>query len=230
VTVVSGLTDGGSFRLRTAGALTVGGFDGFDGVTTGGGDISIHAMGDLHLAAAIDTTLAGVTTNSTVRLQATNGTVTQNNVAAGIFTDVLLVNAIGGPGMVVLNSPENMIGRIVVGTAAGGFQVASGNPNVQTNVSVTGDAGLGIIGFNAVPPPPPPPVVDPPPPPVVMPPAPPAMMQPMPPVLVNNCYVEGRQSCTLQPVEMPADTDEGTLRGILGAGPAQVNLGGAPVN
>jgi hypothetical protein len=102
----------------------------------------------------------------------------------------------------MLTSAANRIGSVVAGTSAGGFQVISGNPNVQTNVSVAGDAGLEIIGFNAAPPPPPPPVVMPP------------MMQSTALVLINNCYVEGRQSCGQQPAEAPASDGFETLERI----------------
>jgi hypothetical protein len=55
VAVMAGVSDGGTFRYRNAGALMVGSVNGVDGVSTSGLNVGIHAGGDLHLARSIDT-------------------------------------------------------------------------------------------------------------------------------------------------------------------------------
>jgi hypothetical protein len=55
VAVMAGASDGGTFRYRNAGALTIGALGGFVGVSSNGQYIGIHAGGNLHLANGIDT-------------------------------------------------------------------------------------------------------------------------------------------------------------------------------
>jgi hypothetical protein len=84
---------------------------------------------------------------STVRLQASNGDVTQG-AAGPVTAGTLLVHALGG-GAVVLTNPTNQVLN-VAGTAGDNFRVVSAAGMTVSANFVAGDPGLGINGAAGV--------------------------------------------------------------------------------
>ena len=151
---IAGLSRTGTFRYRDANALTVDAIGGIAGITANDRDIGIHAGGDLTLNQAVDARGAAGTTTTVVRLQATNGNITQS-AAGNVIAGTLLANTVGS-GDIVLTNYTNLVRSgvgtetgnpgFVAGTASGNFRFVNGNDLTVNNVAVIGDSGLGING------------------------------------------------------------------------------------
>ncbi len=155
---IAGISRTGTFRYRDANALTIDAIGGIAGITANDHDIGIHAGGDLTLNQAVDARGAASTTTAVVRLQATNGNITQS-AAGNVIAGTLLANTVGS-GDIVLTNHTNLVRSgaggatgnpgFVAGTAAGNFRFINGNDLTVNNVAVIGDAGLGINGATGV--------------------------------------------------------------------------------
>ncbi|HJQ57277.1 MAG TPA: hypothetical protein VJ890_10245 [Vineibacter sp.] len=136
---LAGAANGGTFRYRGVGSLVIDSVGGISGVTTSGSDIGINAGGNLTLAQRVSSgSLA-----ATVRLQASNGDVTQGG-AGTVTGGTLLVHALGG-GAVILTNPSNQILN-VAGTAGDNFRIVSGAGLTVSASQVAGDPGIAING------------------------------------------------------------------------------------
>ncbi|TWT08716.1 filamentous hemagglutinin N-terminal domain-containing protein [Reyranella sp. CPCC 100927] len=155
---IAGISRTGTFRYRDANALTIDAIGGIAGITANDHDIGIHAGGDLTLNQAVDARGAAGTTTAVVRLQATNGNITQS-AAGNVIAGTLLANTVGA-GDIVLTNHTNLVRSgaggatgnpgFVAGTAAGNFRFINGNDLTVNNMAVIGDAGLGINGATGV--------------------------------------------------------------------------------
>ncbi|HKU95585.1 MAG TPA: hypothetical protein VJR58_09925, partial [Vineibacter sp.] len=156
---IAGISQTGTFRYRDANALTIDAIGGTAGITTNDRDIGIHAGGgDLKLNQAVDARGSAANTTAVVRLQATNGNITQS-AAGNVIGGTLLANTIGS-GDIVLTNHTNVVRNgagsvtgnpgFVAGTAAGNFRFINGNDLTINGVAVIGDAGLGINGAAGV--------------------------------------------------------------------------------
>ncbi|HEX2891246.1 hypothetical protein, partial [Vineibacter terrae] len=155
---LAGIAATGTFRYRDASALVIDTVGGRSGITTNDRDIGIHAGGDLTLNQAVDARGAASVTTAVVRLQATNGNITQS-AAGNVIGGTLLANTVGS-GDIVLTNHTNLLQSgagstagnpgFVAGTASGNFRFINGGDLTVSGVTVDGDAGLGINGATGV--------------------------------------------------------------------------------